>query len=455
MNQARIDTVLHPDWVLPIAVDGIPNAIAQQKYSIALAGQTIEAIAPRADIEARVTRQAATGQKPVTVVELPNRLLTPGLVNAHTHAAMTLLRGWGEDLALQPWLFERIWPTEQRLLSEEFVEFGTRLAIAEMLLTGTTCFADMYFFPEAVAREAIKSGIRAQVAFPIVEQHNPWCRDLNESFERGFALHDSCRSHDLVSVAFGPHSAYAASEAALTQVATFSEELFLRVQIHLHENPAEVQEAEAKGERWIAMLHRIGLMNPSLQAVHMTQLNQAEIDLTAQTGTSVVHCPASNMKLACGACPTRKLLDAGVTLALGTDGAASSNSLDMLQSARLMGLLAKHETADASNVSAFESLHAATLGGAQALGMGDRLGSIEAGKQADMVAFDTSHPAMLPLLDPVAQLVHTEAGGKVTDVWVAGQKVVTNGALQTIDQAALVAGSAHWQRQVQLEAQAP
>jgi len=429
MSEAVIDTLLHPSWVLPIAANGVPTPKALQDHSVAISGNKIVALGPRAELAHRAPT--------ATNVELPWRLLTPGLINAHTHAAMTLLRGWAEDLPLQPWLFDRIFPTESR-----------RLAIAEMLLSGTTCFADMYFYPEAVAREAKRAGIRAQLAFPIFEQPTAWSSGLDDALARGFALHDAYKNDSLVNIAFGPHAVYSITEDALQRIHTYSQELFLPVQIHLHESAAEVSDAENNGERHLNTLNRLGLLNPALQAVHMTQLRDPEIELLAATATSVVHCPASNMKLASGACPVRKLLDAGVTLGLGTDGAASSNSLDMLQAARLMGLLAKHDTADASNVSAFDSLLAATLGGAKALGQGDRLGSIEPGKQADLVAFDLSHPAMLPLLDPVAQLVHTEAGGKVTDVWVAGKQVVAGGALTTIDTTALAHGADHWQTQV-------
>ncbi len=441
MPEPVIDTLLHPDWLLPVAVDGVATGKAFAAHSVALADGRIVAVGHRHTLAARAPEARS--------VELPNRLLTPGFINAHCHAAMSLLRGWGEDLALQPWLFERIWPTEQRLVSEEFVAFGTRLAIAEMLLSGTTCFSDMYFFPEVVAQEAVRAGIRAQLAFPVMEHPNAWARDVDHALERGLALHDATLHEPLITTALGPHSAYSASEHTLTHILELSQAHHMPIQIHLHENAAEVTAAQADGDRWISVLNRLGLMTSNLQAVHMTQLTAQEIQLAAQGAVKVIHCPASNMKLASGACPTRKLLDAGVTLGLGTDGAASSNSLDMLQAARLMGLLAKHHTGDARNITAFESLHAATLGSARALGMDKQLGSIEPGKQADLVAFDLRHPAMLPLLDPVAQLVHTEAGGKVTDVWVAGRAVVKDSALQTIDHASLVNGAAIWQKRVQ------
>lgn len=441
VDPSRIDTLLHPDWLLPIAVSGLPTPDALENHSVALCADKIVEIGPREYLIERAPH--------AKMIELPHRLLTPGLVNAHCHAAMTLLRGWAEDLTLQPWLFDRIWPTEQRLVSREFVAFGSRLAMAEMLLSGTTCFSDMYFFPDAVADEATRAGIRTQLAYPIMEHPNAWARDVDQALALGAELQQTHRANPLVSVAFGPHSAYSASETALARINALSKEQDTPIQIHLHENAAEVSAAQEQGERWLSVLHRLGLMNSRLQAVHMTQLTQPEIELAAQSNTNVIHCPASNMKLASGACPTRDLLDAGVTLGLGTDGAASSNSLDMLQAARLMSLLAKHHTQDASQVTAFECLHAATLGSAQALGLADRIGSIEPGKQADLVAFDLSHPGMLPLLDPVAQLVHTEAGSRVSDVWINGREVVKDSGLKTIDHAALVADAGHWQQRVQ------
>ena len=371
-------------------------------------------------------------------MELDNHVLLPGLVNAHCHAAMSLLRGAAEDLELQAWLTEAIWPLERQVVSAEMVRIGTDLAIAEMLSGGITCFADMYFFPEEAAACAARAGIRAQIAFPIIDAANAWCASFSEGLHKGLKLHDAYRNDARIGIAFGAHSAYMLKEESLRKTLMYAEELGRPIQIHLHENAAEVEEAFKRvGRSWITHLAEIGLLSPSLQAVHMTQLTEAEIELVAEHGVQVVHCPHSNLKLASGICPLPRLRRAAVNVALGTDGAASNNALDLFAEARLAALLAKHDGGSAAEGTVADTLRMATLDGAKALGLDREIGSLEAGKQADLIAVDLSGPAFLPVRDPAAALVHGPAGGAVSHVWVAGRRLYAEGEWDTIDMAGL------------------
>lgn len=433
------DTLINAGWVLPIA----PKNVPLEEASIAIEGPVILALGPRAEIEAAYVAQST--------IELPDHIVLPGLVNAHGHAAMSLFRGLTEDLPLQTWLSDVIWPLESRLVTPEFVRDGTRLALAEMIAAGITCFSDMYFFPEVTAEEARLAGVRAQIAFPIIEFGNAWSTSAEDAIHKGLALHDTYRNDNLVQVAFGPHSPYSVSEADLNNVLMYAEELDLNIHIHLHENAQEVADAHKRiGSSWLVYLSELGMLSPRLQAVHATQLTTAEITLLAEAGVQVIHCPHSNLKLASGICPTTQLLAAGVNVALGTDGAASNNSLDLLGEARLASLLAKQVDADAASLPETIALEMATLGGARALGLGDTIGSLEPGKSADLIAVDVSAPRFQPLYDPIAQLIHTAAGSAVSHVWVAGNAVLMDGKLTTLDETSVVTAGKHWQATVNL-----
>ena len=438
------DTIINAGWVLPIA----PRNIVLEEASIAIGGETILAIGARGEIEAGYVAQSN--------LQLPDHIVLPGLVNAHGHAAMSLFRGFTEDLPLQAWLKDSIWPLESRLLTAEFVRDGTRLALAEMIKAGITCFSDMYFFPEVVAREAQAAGLRTQIAFPVIEFANAWSTSAADALHKGLALHDTYRNDNLVHVAFGPHSTYSVSEADLNKVMMYAEELDLNIHIHLHENAQEVTDAHNRiGRSWLVYLRELGMLSPRLQAVHATQLTPDEIALLAEAGVQIIHCPRSNLKLASGICPTNQLLTAGVNVALGTDGAASNNSLDLLGEARLASLLAKHLEADAAVLPETKALEMATLGGARALGLGDKIGSLEPGKQADLIAVDVSEPRFQPLHDPIAQLIHTDAGSAVSHAWVAGNAVLIEGLLATLDEASVVAAAKHWRATINRTCELP
>ena len=430
------DFVISADHVLPIA----PDNVVLTNAAIAVARDTIVDIGESEAVRAKHPN--------ATTRHLPNHVLLPGLVNAHGHLAMTLLRGMGEGQSLEAWLQETIWPLEGQWVDEDFVADGSLLAMAEMLASGTTTGSDMYFFPETVV-ELAELGCRMQVTFPIINHANAWSQSVDECFEKGLKLRDECRAKPLVEVCFGPHATSSAGEAALKRVAMFADELDAKVQIHLHETRAEVAEARRRiGQHPIRVLEDVGLLTENLQAVHMTAVSDVEIAMVAECGASVVHCPLSNTKLASGICPVPAFREAGVTVALGTDGAASNNGLDLFQEARMASLLAKLGTGDAAALPAADALEMATLGGARALGMADRIGSLEVGKQADFIAVDVDHPAMQPLHDVPAQLVHTAAGSRVSHAYVAGECRYDNGSFPTIDIDHLQHRATLWRRRM-------
>ena len=276
-ENSAIDTLLHPDWIVPV----VPRGVVLEKHSLAISGGQIRQILPRAQ-----ARDLTASKE----LELPGQALMPGLVNLHGHAAMSLLRGFADDLPLMPWLEQHIWPAEGKYVSEAFVRDGTELAITEMIRSGTTTFSDMYFFPDACAEVAIATGIRCQIVFPILDFPTAWARDADEYISKGLRLRDELKHQSLISIGFGPHAPYTVSRPNLQKVATLASELDVPIQIHLHETAAEVLAAvEAHGERPLDMLNTIGLLGPRTQCVHMTDLGDQDISLLAATGAHVVH----------------------------------------------------------------------------------------------------------------------------------------------------------------------
>ncbi len=433
----EIDTLIEARWVVP--VDGANQILAD--HAVAIRGGTIVDVAPVA-----VARRA---YRPAETVVRDDHALIPGLVNAHTHAAMTLLRGFADDLPLNAWLRDHIWPAETRWMSEAFVRTGTELAVAEMIRSGTTCFNDMYFFPDVVARTAEQAGMRACVGLIMVDFPTAWARDAQEYLDKGLNLHDELRHSSLVTTAFAPHAPYTVSDEPLAKIRVLADELEIPVHIHLHETAHEIEESMARfGVRPLERLSGLGLLSPRLLAVHMTELLPAEITSLANTGISVAHCPESNLKLANGICPVTALLANGVNVALGTDGAASNNDLDLLSEMRTAALLAKGATRDPTTVSAYEALRLATWGGARALGLEEVTGSLVAGKTADVVALDLATVHTEPIYDPVSQIVYSASRDQVTDVWINGQRVLDDARLTTLDEAALIAQAREWRRRI-------
>jgi 5-methylthioadenosine/S-adenosylhomocysteine deaminase len=433
----QTELLIHADWVLPVD-DGDSTL---ERHSLAIADGRIAALLPRAEAEAQITAGKT--------LELPGHVLIPGLVNAHTHSPMTLLRGLADDLPLMTWLHEHIWPAEGRWVDQEFVADGTRLALLEMLRGGITCFNDMYFHAEVTARVCAEAGMRVLAGMILVDFPTRYADNADAYLRRGLELHEHYRDHRLVRPAFAPHSTYAVSEAPLTRVCTLAAELEVQVHIHLHETRDEVlQVLREYGERPIARLDRLGLLGPQLIAVHMTQLEAAEIARLAEAGAHVVHCPESNLKLASGFCPVAELLDAGVNVALGTDGAASNNDLNLLGEMRTAALLAKGIAGRANAVPAEQALRMATLNGAKALGLGGEIGSLTVGKAADIVAVDLGDPHTQPLYHPCSQLVYAASSHQVRHVWISGRQVLRDGAPLTLDPEAIIAAARSWRARI-------
>ena len=417
----ELDLLILPRWIVPV----VPRGLVLEQHAIAVHQGRIIALLPTDQTHELNVRERR---------ELPDHLLIPGLINTHGHAAMSLFRGLADDLPLMSWLTDHIWPAEGRWVNPDFVRLGTELAIAEMLQGGTTCFADMYFYPDIAAAAAMDAGIRAQLAFPVIDNPIPGARDSAEGIAKGLKLHDETRHNELISVAFGPHAPYTVGDETLTRVRPLADELDLPIHMHIHETAFEVEEAvRLTGMRPLQRLQQLGLLSPRLQAVHVTQVNDDDLRLLSEHGVQVIHCPESNMKLASGAMPVKRLLDQQINVALGTDGAASNNDLDMLGEMRSAAFLAKLIAGDPTALDAHAALHMATLAGAQALGLAEETGSLEIGKFADLAAIDLSGLAQQPTYEPVSQLLYTCNAAQVSDVWVAGKQKLRAGKLCSLD----------------------
>ena len=432
-----IDTLIEAGWVVPVE----PHGVVLEGHAVAVDGGTVVAVLPLAEARARFAARE--------VVSRPGSVLIPGLVNAHTHNPMTLMRGVADDLALHEWLQQHIWPVEAAVIGPEFVADGVALAIAEMLRGGTTCCNENYFFPDVQAATYKRHGFRARVGLPVIDFPTAWAKTDDEYFDRAGEVHDQWRGDPLVSTAFAPHAPYTVSDASFGRIRMLADQLDIPVHCHVHETAQEVAESQERhGQRPLARLDRLGLVNDRLIAVHMTALDQAEIELCAQRGVSVVHCPESNLKLASGFCPVGKLRAAGVNVAIGTDGAASNNDLDMFGELRTAALLAKAVAGDATALDAAAALRAATLGSARAMGLEAQVGSIEPGKQADLACIDLDPLETQPLFHVLSQLAYATGRHQVTDVWIAGKRKLRDRVLVDMDAEALVANARQWRARI-------
>jgi len=431
------DLLIEAGFVVPVE----PHGVILTDHAVAVQGSVVLAVLPVA--EARTRFDAAE------IVSRPDAALVPGLVNAHAHNPMTLLRGIADDMPLKAWLQQHIWPIEAAVMGPDYVADGVTLAIAEMLRGGTTCCNENYFFPDVQAATYKRHGFRARVGLPVIDFPSAWAKSDDEYFDRAGEVHDQWRGDPLVATAFAPHAPYTVDDANFERVRMLADQLDVPVHLHLHETAQEVQQSlEEHGQRPIARMDRLGLFNDRLIAVHMTQLTEAEIALCAERGVSVVHCPESNLKLASGFCPACALQRAGVTLAIGTDGAASNNDLDMVGEMRTAAILAKAVAQDAAGFDAFSALRAATLGGAKAIGFDHLIGSIQPGKQADLVCVDLAALETQPLHHVVSQLVYATGRHQVSDVWIAGRRKLRDRQLVDMDEAGIIANARQWRERI-------
>jgi 5-methylthioadenosine/S-adenosylhomocysteine deaminase len=438
-NSVPQNSLLFPRWVIPVE----PSGAVLADHCVALRDGLIEAVLPCADAENRFPSYEK--------VDLGEHALIPGLVNAHTHAAMSLMRGLADDLPLMRWLEEHIWPAEMKHVSPQFVRDGTLLACAEMLRGGITCFNDMYFFPGAALEAALEAGMRVSLGMVVFDFPSAYGADPDDYLAKGLALRDQWREHPLVSFCLAPHAPYTVSDATFRKIAKLAGEVDVPVHIHLHETEHEIERSLAEhGVRPLERLERLGLLGPGLIAVHAVHLTDGEIALLAKHGASVAHCPSSNLKLASGFAPVAKMAAAGINIAIGTDGAASNNRLDMFAETRLAALLAKAVARDAEALPAHAALHAATLGGAKALGLETRIGSIVAGKSADLAAVRLAGPELSPCYDALSQLVYAAGREHVSDVWVAGRHLLQNGTTPLLDLGTLYTRSKLWQNSLRV-----
>ena len=432
-----VDTLIHARWIIPVN----PQRDVLVDHSLAIQDGRIVAILPSA--EARASYQATDVQ------DLGDQALIPGLINAHGHAAMALFRGLADDLELMTWLNDHIWPAEGAWVNDEFVADGTELAIAEMLRSGTTTFADNYFFVDSAASTVVKTGVRAQFSFSVIDFPTNWAKTPDEHIDLGMALVEKYKGNEHLKIMFGPHAPYTCSDEPLTRIRDLAKEHQLRIQMHVHETQSEVDgEIDKRGGRPVRRLKELGLLNSDFQAVHMTALNAEDIDDIVETGAHIIHCPESNLKLASGFCPVHELQQRGVNVALGTDGAASNNDLDMISEMRTAAILAKAVGQSATALPAYEALAMATYNGALAMGWEKEIGSLEVGKQADITAIRLDDLESQPMYDPVSHLVYATSRDQVSNVWVGGKQLLKDRELTTIDKAAVMEKAAMWQGRI-------
>jgi len=433
MEMQTTEHILEARWVIPIE----PHGVVLDHHAVVVRGDVIADILPIDEARKKYTNAHR--------VDLSAHALIPGLINSHTHNAMTLMRGLADDLPLMTWLQEHIWPAEAKAVGPEFVRDGVEIAIAEMLRGGTTCCNENYFFPDVQAATYLKYGFRAVVGLPFIEFPSAWAKSRDEYFDKNLAVHDALKSEKLVTASLAPHAPYTVSDESFMRIRMLSDQLDIPVHIHVHETAHEVDESKKlHGVRPLARLKSLGLVNDHLIAVHMTQLIHSEIAQLAEAGASVVHCAESNLKLASGFCPAEKLRRAGVNIAIGTDGCASNNDLDMFGETRTAALLAKGVANDASAFDAAFALQAATLNGARALGIADRVGSIVSGKQADLTAVRLDAIETEPTYNPISQLVYATGRHQVSDVWIDGVRKVDSGTVLGIDADALREKARFW-----------
>lgn len=428
-----IDTLLLPRWIIPIE----PHAIELDHHAVAIHAGRIVAVLPH--------EQAKQQYSAKETLDLPHHVVMPGLINTHAHSAMTLFRGMADDLALMDWLENHIWKAERRWMSDSFVYEGTQLAILEMLRSGTTCFNDNYFFPDSVARAAIEANMRAVVSSPVINFSSGYAQTADDYIARAMDSFYQWRNHTLITTMIAPHAPYTVDDETFVKIHRLAEEHTLRIHLHLQETQGEVEQSLANYQkRPLKRIADLGLASDRLLCVHMTQVSQEDLAILQKARAHVVHCPESNLKLASGLCKVTQIMREKVNVALGTDGAASNNDLDMITEMRTAALLAKVEANDPTALNAATALQMATLNGARAIGLEKEIGSVVPGKYADLIAIDLSDVNTQPVYKPSSHVVYAMNSRQVSDVWVAGKQLLKNGQFVHLDVKAITAKAREW-----------
>ncbi len=431
------DCLVEAKWIIPVE----PADTILHQHAIVIDKGIILDLLPAC--------QARLQYQPRQLVTLNNHVIIPGLINLHTHAAMTLMRGMADDLSLMSWLNDHIWPIENRFADNQFVWDGAQLACAEMIKSGITCFNDMYFFPESSTDAAIAAGLRANIGMVVIDFPTNYASDADDYLSKGLALRDRYQHHPLLSFCFAPHAPYTVSDKTFRRIITYAEQLGVSIHTHLHETRDEIRiSMEQHGMRPIERMHQLGLLGPNLIAVHMVHLTDHEFKLIQRYDCNVAHCPSSNMKLASGFAPVPQLLDHNINVGLGTDGAASNNRLDVLEEMRQAALIAKATSQLADILPAHQVLRMATLNGARALGLGDKIGSLVTGKMADMTAIDLSDISLTPCYDPTSHLIYCADREHVSHVWVNGRMLLEDKKLTTLNEQNLRQRAVFWQERI-------
>jgi 5-methylthioadenosine/S-adenosylhomocysteine deaminase len=431
------ELVIEAAWIIPIE----PHGTVLENQAIAISKGNIVALLSRDEMRMRCSAEQT--------YRLESHVLIPGLINFHSHAAMTLMRGLADDLKLMDWLSKHIWPAEAKHASAQFVYDGALLACAEMLRGGVTCFNDMYFFPEMTARAALDAGMRAALGIIVIEFPTAYASDAQDYLRKGLAMRDELKHESLLSFCMAPHAPYTVSDKTFEQILTLSDQLQIPINTHLHETREEIHESLAKfGIRPLARLEKLGILGSNFIAVHAVHLEPAEIALLARLGCSVAHCPSSNLKLASGIAPVDRMLSSGINIGLGTDGAASNNRLDVFCEMRFAALLAKATSENAEVLPAHTALRMATLNAAQALGLEQQIGSLEVGKSADICAVNLDSMELSPCYDPASHLVYAAGREHVSDVWVAGRQLVGSGRILHMDEGSITRKAREWKSRI-------
>ena len=433
----KIDHLLHAKWIITCE----ENNRVLENHALAIKDKKIVAILP--------SQEATQKYQADKEEHYSSHAVLPGFINSHTHLAMNLFRGLADDLELMDWLNNHIWPAEGQWVSQELVYDGSLLAMAEMIRGGTICFNDMYFFLDATAQAADLAGMRAHIGMTVIGVPTAWAKTTDEYFAKAIDFYQRYKQNERIIPTLAPHSTYTVSIEQLERVKKLADEYHLKTNIHLQEAPSEIEQSMAQfGKRPLQRLHEIGMVTPDLIAIHMTQINNADLEILQQTKPNIVHCPESNMKLVSGSCPVEQLSQLGINVALGTDGAASNNDLDMFGEMRTAAFLGKVTANDPKAIPAVKALKMATLHGARALGIDHLTGSLEIGKAADCIAVDMNHIETQPIYHPVSQIVYTTPRNQVTDVWVNGKQLLKNRKLMTIDEKELLEKAQVWRKKI-------